>query len=229
MKRFYHATGIERRSDHWQVVLDGRPVKTPGKRTLALPTQALAQALAAEWAAQGETVQPETMPLTQYACSALDRVAPARGQVIGHAAAYAETDLLAYPAPEPPELRARQDALWLPVLEHLERLGWTVRQSSGLVPLDQAPETRARAAAWLEGQETLTLTALASLVQTSGSFFLTYLHAQGALKIDEVIEACSLEERFGLETWGRDAEAEQLLARRDGDLRSAAQMLNLLQ
>ncbi len=229
MKKLYQTTSIERRSDHWQVVLDARPVRTPGKRWLAVPTQALAQALAEEWAAQGETVQPETMPLTQYACSALDRVAPARGQVIGQTAAYADTDLLAYPAPDPPELRARQDALWLPVLDHLRRMGWTVRQSSGLMPRDQEPGTRARAAAWLEAQETLTLTALASLVETSGSFFLTYLHAQGTLKIDELIAACSLEERFGVETWGRDAEAEQLLARRDGDLRSAAQMLNLLQ
>lgn len=228
MKRFYKATSAVEVADAWHVHLDARAVKTPGKAALALPSQALAAAIAEEWAAQGEEVVPDTMPLTQYACSAIDRVAPARTSVITQASAYGETDLLAYPTDEPADLRAKQDDSWLPLIARLEALGWTLQQTSGLMAIDQDPDLRPRAQAWLERQDDMRLTALASLIETSGSFFLAYLLAEDGLGIDSLIEACTIEERFNLEAWGSDEEAEQLLARRKADLRSAAQMLDLL-
>ena len=94
--------------------------------------------------------------------------------------------------------------------------------------LAQNPALRPRAAAWLAERSDLALTALASLTETSGSFLLTYLLACDGLPVEALIEACTLEERFSLQTWGDDAQAAQLLAAREGDLRAAAQMLNLL-
>ncbi len=228
MKRFYKAAAAVEGAGAWHVHLDTRAVKTPGKAALALPSQSLAQAIAAEWAAQGEMVVPDTMPLTQYACSAIDRVAPARASVIVQASAYAETDLMAYPTDEPADLRAKQDVCWLPLIARLETLGWRLEQTSGLMAIDQDPDLRPRAQAWLERQDDMHLTALASLIETSGSFFLTYLLVEDGLGIEALIEACTIEERFNLEAWGSDEEAEQLLARREADLRSAVQMLDLL-
>ena len=248
MKRFYKAAAAEPAAatpntsadQGWHVTLDGRAVKTPGKRPLSLPTQALAQAIAQEWAAQGDQVVPDTMPLTQYACSALDRVAPARDQVIHQVSAFAETDLIAYPAQTPPELRARQDACWLPLINQLAAMDWPLRQTSGLIAIEQDASLRPRATAWLQAKSDMALTALASLIEASGSFFLPYLMAEQmthrpadqmagrGISLDQLIEACTLEEQFNLQTWGNDEEAEQLLARREADLRSAAQMLNLL-
>ena len=228
MKRFYQAAQAVEVEGGWQVQLDGRAVKTPGKAALVLPTKQLAKALAEEWAAQGVEVAPETMALTQYACSAIDRVAPTRPAVIAQASAYSETDLLCYPAAAPADLRMRQDAAWLPILALLKGLGWPLKQTSGLVAIDQNPDLRPRAQAWLERQEDLRLTALASLIESSGSFFLTYLCAEEGLSLNVLIASCTLEERFHLEAWGNDAEAEQLLGKREADLRSAAQLLDLL-
>ena len=228
MKRFYKAATASEAEGGWQVLLDGRAVKTPGKLALALPTEGLAAAIAAEWAAQGEMVVPDTMPLTQYACSALDRVAPARAQVIDQASGYAETDLMAYPTDEPAALRVEQDAVWLPLLTELRDLGWDLKQTGGLMAIDQDPDIRPRAKAWLEAKSDMALTALASLIETSGSFFLAYALAEGLRDIEALVQACTLEEQFNLKAWGSDEEAEQLLARREADLRSAAQMLDLL-
>ena len=230
MKRFYKAArAAPAAGSLWHVMLDARAVKTPGKQPLILPTLGLAQAIAEEWQAQGQTVVPDTMPLTQYVCSALDRVAPARAQVIAQASAYAMTDLLAYPTQEPAELRALQDASWQPLLAQLRALGWNVRQTSGLTVIDQDPEVGPRARAWLESKSDLALTAQASLIETSGSFFLPYLLAQGAgFAVTDLIKACTLEERYSLSRWGHDAEAEQALARREADLSAAAHLLQLL-
>ena len=228
MKRFYSQSTAVSVADSWQTHLDGRPVKTPAKAPLSLPTKALAQAIADEWAAQGETIDPHTMPLTQYACSAIDRVRPAKAQIIAGASAFAETDLLAYPTDSPLDLRAQQDAAWIPLLQQLRGLGWILKQTDGLVSIDQDPDLRARAQAWLETWDAFGLTAIASLIEASGSFFLTYGLAQSLWAIDTLIHACTIEERYSLNKWGGDEEAEQLLGRREADLRTCAQMLNLL-
>ena len=225
MKRFYKTTSAAETVGGWQAQLDGRPVKTPAKASLTVPTQGLAQAIADEWAAQGETVIPETMPMTQYVCSAIDRVAPEMGQIIHMVGAFADTDLICYPADQPQELRAMQDAAWLPLLEKLD---WPLKQTDSLFAIDQDPSVRARAIAWLETLEPFALTAVASLIEASGSFFLSYGLATGLWDLETVIEACTVEERYSMKKWGSDEEAEQLLARREADLGTLAQMLHLL-
>ena len=229
LKRFYKETSVAQQGDVWQVLLDTRAVKTPGKAALGLPTKALAEALAAEWAAQGEMVVPDTMPLTQFSCSAIDRVAPSMGLISSQVAGFAETDLIAYPAATPVDLRADQDAHWLAPLEKLGELGWIIARTESLLPIDQDPDLKSRAQAWLESKEPFALTAIASLIEASGSFFLTYLHAEGHLDAEALIAACTIEDRYNLRKWGAEEEAEELLARREVDLRAAAQMLHLLQ
>ena len=225
MKRFYKTVTVVQGGGGWQVQLDGRPVKTPAKAPLTLPTQALAAAIAAEWEGQGAEVVPETMPLTPYVCSALDRVAPAKAQIIATASAFVETDLLCYPTDAPQELRDVQDRLWLPLLEKMD---WPFRQADGLTAVAQDPGVRRQATAWLESLEPFTLTAVTSLIEASGSFVLSYGLVMGLWDLATVSEACMLEERYSLKKWGSDEEAEQLLAWREADLSTLAQMLHLL-
>ncbi len=116
-KRFWQAATAEATEGGFTVRLDGRPVKTPAKAPLVLPTLALAQAIAAEWDAQTGTVRPATMPLTRAANSAIDKVAPMRAEVIAELAGYGGTDLLCYRAEGPEALVARQAAAWDPLLD----------------------------------------------------------------------------------------------------------------
>ncbi|MGB0717693.1 MAG: ATP12 family protein [Alphaproteobacteria bacterium] len=229
MKKFYKSADIGVEGNKWSVLLDGLQVKTPGKISLRLPSQSLAEAIALEWNSQGETVVPDKMPLTQYACSAIDRVAPARGAVITQVAEYAGTDLICYPSHTPKDLRSRQDTMWLPLIELLTKMGWKLQQTSSLMPILNGAENVLRAEEWLETQSDMKLTSLASLIETSGSFYLTYLYAFGLLDITKLVASCTIEDRFNLESWGSDEEAEQLLQRREEGLRSAAQMFDLLQ
>ena len=228
MRRFYTSAQATQNNQGWYVALDGRSVKTPGKHPLFVPTQALAHAIAEEWQAQGDRIDPDTMPLTQYSCSALDRVAGARAYLIAQISAYVATDLLAYPTDQPAALRDVQDAHWHPLIDRMAALGWPLIQTSGLMAVDQDPSLAPRAQAWLDSKALFPFTALANLIETSGSFFLAYLHAEDGLEIERLIQACTLEEQFNLKKWGSDEEAEQLLGRRIADLKSAAQMLALL-
>ena len=116
-KRFWTAATVEPAPGGHTVHLDGRPVRTPGKSPLIVPTEAMARAIAAEWDAQTGIVRPETMPFTRSANSAIEKVAPQFDEVVGLLAAYGETDLLCYRAHGPAELMARQAAAWDPLLD----------------------------------------------------------------------------------------------------------------
>src|SRR5258707_1910329 len=117
MKRVY--TRVETRpvDRGWGVALDGKPMRTPGKNELILPSQAIAAAIAAEWDAQREEIRPATMPLTRLAATAIDRTAAQRNLVVAETANYADTDLVCYRAGQPPALAARQHAVWQPLID----------------------------------------------------------------------------------------------------------------
>ncbi len=121
MKRFYKKAAVAARDCTLSVLLDGRPIRTPGRNPLHLPTEALADAVAAEWAEQRETIEPSSMPLTQLASTALDRVAPQRAAIAAEIARYAETDLLCYHADNPADLVRRQHERWSPLLVWLDQ------------------------------------------------------------------------------------------------------------
>src|SRR3954454_2878668 len=115
-RRFYRDAAAVREGDVWCIALDGKLVKTPARNALTLPMRGLAEAIAAEWAAQGTKVKPDTMPLMQLASTAIDRVAPDRDRIIAETAGYAATDLICYRAESPADLVARQAAVWDPLI-----------------------------------------------------------------------------------------------------------------
>jgi len=135
VKRFYKQAMVTEDKQGFGVALDGRPVRTPAKHALAVPTHSLAAAIAAEWQAQGERVDPRALPLTRLASIARDLVAPRRSAVVAEIVKYAGTDLVCYRAEEPAALRDRQHAAWQPHIDWAaQRFGAPLGVTSGVLP-----------------------------------------------------------------------------------------------
>jgi chaperone required for assembly of F1-ATPase len=228
MKRFYKQAAVSAVANGFAVTLDGRTVKTPQATQLVLPNQPLAEAVAAEWLAQGETILPHTMPLTQLASTALDRVGGKREPVIEHVLAYAGTDLLCYRAESPSDLVARQSSLWQPILDGLTAaLGVEIRITTGLLPISQSDETMATLRRHVEAYDDWVLTAFQSAVAALGSLYLAIALADGRLNAEEAFAASQLDETYQREFWGDDEEAK---ARREvlrNDISSAGRLIEL--
>ncbi|MGE3710454.1 MAG: ATP12 family chaperone protein, partial [Hyphomicrobiaceae bacterium] len=170
LKRFYREVGIERRGDGYAVVLDGRTVRTPARRELALPTEALADAVASEWRAQDEFIEPAGMPLTRIVNSGLDGVTGREAAVRADVVKYASSDLLCYAAEGPAELAKRQATAWGPIHRWAaEALGIALKQAAGVMPVEQDAETLAVVAAELERFEALPLAAMHVMTTLTGS------------------------------------------------------------
>ena len=208
MKRFYKEVALEAQDDGFALNLDGRPVKTPARRPLILPTRGLAEAVAAEWEAQGETIDPLSMPLTGLANAAIDHVAADRGRFVSDIMAYAETDTLCYRAEPDDPLSARQDAQWEPVLRAVEQhLGIALYRIVGIIHRRQPSNSIERLTAYVDGRSHFELAGLSSLVGLTGSLVAPLALADGFADADTVWEAVNLEELAQEEKWGSDAEA----------------------
>ncbi|MHA1569115.1 MAG: ATP12 family chaperone protein [Alphaproteobacteria bacterium] len=208
MKRFYEQVGTDRGAAGWEVHLDGRAVRTPAKAPLVLPGAALAEAIAGEWAAQEETVDPAAMPLLRLACTAIDRVAPRRDGVIDEIAAFGGSDLLCYRATEPDALVARQDAAWQPLLDWAAaRLDARLRVTVGVAPVAQPDDALAALRAAVAGRDDMTLSGLHALAAATGSLILSLAILEGEIAADAVWGAAQLDEDWQIEKWGEDAEA----------------------
>lgn len=221
-RRVWSATRVVESEAGWGVSLDAAPLRTPARAPLCLPARALAEAVAAEWAAQGETVKPETLPLTRLVNTAIDRVAPARAAVVEEIAGYGETDLLCYRAPHPAALVARQAAAWDGPLDWARtQLGVRLVCASGVMHVRQPPESLAALRAVVAPREAFALTALAELVALSGSLVLGLAVADGAMVADEAWAASRVDEAWQIEQWGEDGEAAEAAAlKRDAFLRA---------
>lgn len=226
MKRFYQSAAV---GEGGRILLDGRPVKTPGRRDLAAPAAALAEAVADEWNAQGETVEARSMPLTGLANAAIDRIAPDPAAFADGLAAYGESDLLCYRAEGPAPLGARQAELWDPILAWAQqRYEIVFELALGVIHMPQPPETLARLRAAVAERGTFALAGLSPLVTISGSLLIALALAEGALSLDQAWTAATLDERWQAEHWGEDAEAAAALANRRRDFAAAARFLALL-
>src|SRR5882762_3965601 len=140
MKRAYKQATARAAEGGWGVALDGRPMRTPAKHELIVPSAALAEAIAAEWDAQQDEIRPPTMPLTRPAAPAIDRTRKQRELVVAEAANYAGTDLVCYRAEHPPALIARQHAGWQPLIDWaMQRYDAALAVTSGIVPQPQSP------------------------------------------------------------------------------------------
>ncbi|MGF1659039.1 MAG: ATP12 family chaperone protein [Rubrimonas sp.] len=228
-KRFWTEAAAVEAPEGWAVLLDGRPVRTPAGRPLAAPLRALAEGVASEWAAQGETLAPQTMPLTRALNTALDRVAPAQAQVVEDVAAYGASDLLCYRAAAPAELVAREAAAWDPPLAWARaRHGAPLICAQGIAPVAQPPESLARLRAAVAACDAFALTALAELTSLSGSLVLGLAAAEGAMDAAEAWEASRVDEIWQIAQWGADAEAEAAAERRRAAFLDAARLAALL-
>lgn len=229
MKPFWKSVTAEETSEGWRVLLDAKPVSTPGRRPVVVPLPAMASAIAEEWAAQTERVDPLTMPMTRTACTCLDRVEPAVDEVRGIIAAYGETDLLCYRADRPDRLIARQQAGWDPVLDWAEdRLGARLRVGEGVMHVEQAEASIAALKAEVDRLGPWTLTAMADLTQISGSLVLALAVLHARLDPATAWSLSRIDEEWNIEEWGEDAEAAALAARHEADFLHSGRVLALL-
>jgi chaperone required for assembly of F1-ATPase len=213
----------------YRVLLDGRPLRTPAKAILELPTAALAEAIAAEWEAQGERIEPLGMPLTALANSALDGVIGREAEVAADIVKYAGSDLVCYRADHPPELARWQSGAWDPIVRWVrDALGVDVSLCTGVMPVEQPASVRAGVAHALEGSDAFTLTALHVMTSLMGSALLALAILKGQLTAEEAWEAAHIDEDFQAEKWGRDAEAEARREHRRGQMMAACRLLELL-
>ncbi|MFM5931119.1 MAG: ATP12 family chaperone protein [Novosphingobium sp.] len=229
MKRFWKDATAAPVDGGWQVMLDGRPLKTQGKRPQVVPGEALATALAAEWAAQGEEIDPAGFVLRDMADYAIDVIAPDRAAAIDALLPYGDTDTLCYRADPGEALARRQDAAWEPLLKEAEALwGVAFNRVSGIMHQPQPAATMERLRAVLDAQDDLTLAALRSLTGISSSLTIALLAADGAHGIDDLWQASELEELYQAELWGSDAEAEARQAKRLRDFTAAVRFAELV-
>lgn len=222
MKRFYKDADIVADAEGWSVALDGRPMRTPARAALILPTQALAEAVAQEWRAQGEEIDPRSMVMTGLANAAIDQVAPGRAAFAEGVASYATSDLLCYRADGPQALVLRQAAVWDPLLDWARgRYDVAFAVTSGIIPVAQPSETLERMRHAVETQSIFVLTGLSTLVTISGSLICGLAVVEGAFDAEAVWDAAEIDEQWQAEQWGEDADAAQRAAGRCRDFIAA--------
>lgn len=230
MKRFWTDVSVGQETGGWSIAIDGRPVRTPARASLVVPNKALAEAIAGEWRDVEGEIDPRAMPLTGLANAAIDRVAPDKGSFATGLARYAEADLVCYRADNPKELVERQAESWDSLL------AWARRRfdvdfvtTSGVAHVGQPPATVERLAHAVASLDAFRLAGLSPLVTIGGSLIAALAVLEKAITPDEAWQAVSLDERWQLEQWGGDAEAEAALDNRRRDFMAAARFLGLLE
>ncbi len=224
MKRFWKTVTTAPDTGGLAIHLDGRPLRTPAKAPLVVPSAALADMIADEWRAQGETVDPVTMPATRMANAAIDKVTPQFAEVADMLAGYGDSDLLCYRADAPEALVARQSAAWDPLLEWAaETLGARLQPVTGIMPRPQDPAALARLAAPMRAFTPFQLAAFHDLVTIPGSMVIALAAIHGARSLDELWSAATLDETWQEEKWGTDPESRALSERKRQDFFHAAQ------
>ena len=223
-RRFYRAAELSETLEGYALTLDGRPARTPAKRPLAVPSRAIAEAVAAEWNAQGEYLDPGAMPVTRLVNSALDGVAAMPDSVAADAARYGASDLVCYRAATPERLARRQAELWDPVLAWAQDvLGTRFVTTQGVVFVEQPAEALAAIGRVLAGVKSpLALAGLHAMTTLTGSVLLALAVARGRLSAEEAWTAAHVDEDDQAEIWGADDEALARRAARWGETQGAA-------
>lgn len=207
MKRFYKDVSV---ADDFSVLLDGKPVKTPAKVRLNLPTPALAEAIAQEWREQGADVLPATMLLTKLANTAIDRAEALRDDIAAELLGFGRSDLLCYRATGPADLIERQQSGWDPLLDWAHQAhGARLKTTHGVGYVEQDAEAIAALDRALRAQDAWTLTGLQTATTITGSLVLALAMGEGRLSPAEAFALSRIDEAFQAEKWGLDAEAEK--------------------
>jgi len=228
-KRFFKEAAIAQVDGGYTIELDARAVRTPLGKAFIVQAKPLAEAIAAEWQAQGETIDPTSMPLGGYANTAIDRVGMERPVVLASLRHYAETDLLCYRAEQPADLADRQLQQWQPILDWAaEALGVHLKVTTGVLPIAQPPEALEAIARSLQQLDDMTLTAIASLAAVAGSLILALAVSEGRIDAEQAFALAQLDESFQSERWGIDGEAQASAQQLKNDISSAVLFLSLL-
>ena len=228
-KRFYAGVTVAPAEGGFTILLDGKPVRTPRKLPLTVPTRPLADAIAEEWAAQKERVDPASMPLSKLAITAIDGVATQMADVAADIVEFAGSDLLCYRAEEPEALAVLQAAAWDPILRWAEpELGARLATAKGILPVVQRPEALERIAAAVAPFDAMALTALHVITTLTGSAILALAHAAGRISAEEAWTAAHVDEDWQISRWGIDVEAAERSVRRWAEMQAASRFLELL-
>ena len=228
MKRFYKAVSTAAADHGIAIELDGRRIRTPKREHLIVPTAALANAIAAEWEAQGDEILPGTMPLTGMANAAIDLITPDSAAFAAPLAAYGESDLLCYRAPEA-DLAAAEAEAWNPILAWSEgRHGVEFNLVSGIIHQPQPPATIAALGEALRTHDPFRLAALSPLITIGGSLVVALALADQAFDSDTLWNAVTFDEIWQERRWGTDEEALKARANRHAEWQTATRFLSLL-
>ncbi len=228
-KRFYKQADVTEKDGAFLLTLDGRTARTPGRQPLAVPARPLAEALAREWAGQGDEIDPGTMPLTRIVNSAIDGVAARQAEVVDDLVRYAGSDLICYRAGDPERLAEAQAEAWDPILAWVQSThGARFALSQGVTHVTQSDETlQAIRAAVEEITSPFAIAALHVMTTLSGSVLITLAHAAGEIDAGKAWEAAHVDERFQERIWGEDYEAMERRKLREADFRAASQVYHL--
>ena len=222
MKRFYTDATVGKAEEGHTILLDGRPVRTPGRALLAMPNATLAQVVAAEWAAQGQTIKPEAMPLTRLANTVVDQLPAKRPDALHEIAGYAAADLLCYRVAHPAILAERQHTTWQPwLIWAADQLAAPLLTTTDLDPL---PQPRASLEALNRAAEALDdwrLIGLHATTRLTNSMVLGLAMVEGKLTAETAFTAAMLEELFEIEQWGLETEQAERHTTLKADLAAA--------
>lgn len=229
LKRFYKAVRIEPAEGGIEILLDGKAVRTPASAVLVLPARAVAQGVAAEWEAQGEKIEPRTMPLTKRACTAIDQVRGRKGEVVEEIVSYAASDLLCYRADSPEDLVALQHTHWDPVLAWAAaEFGADFETGAGISHLAQRQASLGKIRTQFDVYGFFELAPLHTMTTLTGSALLALAHAHGRLNADGIWAAAHVDEDWQTSRWGEDDAAKARRAARRAELDADARFLDLL-
>jgi chaperone required for assembly of F1-ATPase len=229
VKRFWKDVSVEREGGGWGIRLEQRPIRTPARAPLIVPSEALANAIAAEWRAVADQVDPRAMPLTGLANAAIDRVLPDRQAFAIGLARYAEADLACYRAEGPGELLSRQEEEWSKLLAWgRRRYDVEFATTAGLMHVAQPRATVERLAHAVAALDAFRLAGLSPLITIGGSLLAGFAVMENAITAEAAWYAVSVDERWQLEQWGSDVEGEATLENRHRDFLAAARFLELL-
>ena len=227
-KRFYKEAAARAIEGGFAVGLDGKVPKTPGLKPVVVPIEAIAEAMALEWAAQGEFVDPQTMPLVRLVNSAVEAGEDNKAALRAEIVKYSGNDLLLYRADTPDSLVRRQEQHWDNALIKLARhFGVSFQPTIGIVHQPQPPATLARLGAALEGEALLPLTAMNAMMSIMGSGLLAIAHRHGLLSAEDAWLAAHVDEDHNIELWGEVEEITSRRAKRRSEFDTAVRLLEM--
>ncbi len=228
MKRFYSEVSVADNDGGTQVLLDERPVRTPAKNLLSLPTRPLADAIAAEWRAQVETIDPASMTLTRLANSAIDSVRQNRDLTVTEITRFTATDLVCYRAGDPEELAVRQHGAWQPLVDWVgEEFQAELAVTDGLLPVTQSERCLSALRAAIEAFDDFPLTGLHAATAACGSVVMGLALGHGRIDGETAWEYSLIDETYQIESWGEDYDAADRRAALKRDIAAAVEFLTL--